>query len=484
MKMMLSEPRRLHPVAGLVNFLKQLKEMFFPVVLFIIFGGRGEDPFWQFLYFIGTGVLIVGLLVIGILQWYRYTYRIESEELRIEFGIFIRKKRYIPLERIQSIDISAGVIQRMFGLVKLQVETAGGGNTAEAVLTAISASEAENLKNKLSKKPRVDSEADEVVIEKNEMVKGYQISSTELFIAAVTSGSIGVVLSALGAIAVQLDDLIPYERIFRQFEDFVRVGVFFYAITIFIIVLLAWIIGTIIMVLKYGNFTVTKLGEDLIITRGILEKRQLTIPLKRIQAIRIQENLVRQPLGYATVFVESAGGSGDKNEGHSTILFPLVKKGQINSLLAKLVPDYALPAEFNKAPKRAMKRYLIRATIPVLLIILPAIIFLPGWGFLTLLFIPISIFLGLWRYWDAGWRYDEDQLQLRFRLFSKTTVLLRRSRIQSIMKRQSLFQSQRRLGTFITSIKAAMGGKDFKIVDFEESDCDTMFEWYANKRSE
>ncbi|MBE4909672.1 PH domain-containing protein [Bacillus luteolus] len=481
---MLSEPRRLHPVAGIVNFLKQLKEMLFPVVLFIIFGGRGEDPFWQLLYFVGTGLLIIGLLVIGILQWYRYTYRIESDELRIEYGIFIRKKRFIPLERVQSIDISAGIIQRMFGLVKLQVETAGGGNTAEAVLTAITVSEAEQLKNELSKKPKDAEVVDEGVRESIEITKGYQISTTELFIAAVTSGSIGVVLSAVGALAVQVDELIPYETIFRQFEDFVRIGVFFYVILIFSIVLLAWVIGTVITVLKYGNFSVAKQGEDLIITRGILEKRQLTIPLKRIQAIRIQESLIRQPLGYATVFVESAGGSVDKNEGHSTILFPLVKKDKINTLLSKLVHDYTLPTDFNKAPKRAVIRYLIRSTLPVLVIIVPAIIFLPVWSYLSLILLPLAILLGYWRYQDAGWKYDDYQLQLRFRLFSKTTVLLRRSRIQSVMKRQSLFQTRNKLGSYVTSVKSAMGGKDFKIVDFEESDCEDMLEWYTKRRSE
>ncbi|MDF1512079.1 PH domain-containing protein [Robertmurraya sp. DFI.2.37] len=33
----------------------------------------------------------------------------------------------------------------------------------------------------------------------------------------------------------------------------------------------------------------------------MLEKRQLTIPLNRIQGIRISENWLRQPLGYASV---------------------------------------------------------------------------------------------------------------------------------------------------------------------------------------
>ncbi|MEI2401171.1 PH domain-containing protein, partial [Paenibacillus phytohabitans] len=61
-----------------------------------------------------------------------------------------------------------------------------------------------------------------------------------------------------------------------------------------------------------ANFTVVKRDEELFITRGLIEKKQTTIPLTRIQAIRIGENLIRQPFGYATVYIESAGGSIEK----------------------------------------------------------------------------------------------------------------------------------------------------------------------------
>src|SRR5690606_18797558 len=67
---------------------------------------------------------------------------------RIEQGVFLRKKRYIPFERIQSISISQGIVQRIFGLVKLNVETAGGGlGETEAELTAITREEAKRIEN-------------------------------------------------------------------------------------------------------------------------------------------------------------------------------------------------------------------------------------------------------------------------------------------------------------------------------------------------
>ena len=55
----------------------------------------------------------------------------------------MKKKRYIPFERIQSLDFSEGILQRPFGLVKVKVETASSSSSeAEAVLTAIKKSDA------------------------------------------------------------------------------------------------------------------------------------------------------------------------------------------------------------------------------------------------------------------------------------------------------------------------------------------------------
>lgn len=84
------------------------------------------------------------LIVHAFLQWLRFTYRIEDGEFRIESGVFVRKKRYIKLGRIHSIDISEGIIQRIFRLVKVNIETAGG-TQADAVLSAISKRDAERI---------------------------------------------------------------------------------------------------------------------------------------------------------------------------------------------------------------------------------------------------------------------------------------------------------------------------------------------------
>src|SRR5688572_29934520 len=106
----MSDPKRLHPIAVLLNIIKSIKELVIPFLLVVVIPGKNEGiPGWiQPLV-----IAIIILLIIGnaFLQWLRFTYRIEEGEFRIESGVFVRKKRYIKFDRIHSIDISEGIIQ-------------------------------------------------------------------------------------------------------------------------------------------------------------------------------------------------------------------------------------------------------------------------------------------------------------------------------------------------------------------------------------
>ena len=137
------EPRRLHPVAILLMIIKSIKDLVLPVIVVVVLPSRNDGiPGWVQPLVLGVVLLI--LLVYSFLQWWRFTYRIESGEFRMESGVFVKKKRYIKFDRIHSINISEGIIQRLFGLVKVNIETAGG-NQADAILTAIKKHEAEQL---------------------------------------------------------------------------------------------------------------------------------------------------------------------------------------------------------------------------------------------------------------------------------------------------------------------------------------------------
>lgn len=142
------------------------------------------------------------------------------------------------------------------------------------------------------------------------------------------------------------------------------------------------------MLLKYANFTVVRKEKEIVISRGLIEKHQITIPLQRIQAIKIKESLIRQPFGLAAVTIVSAGGNV-LEEDKSAVLFPIISKKMIKQRLGELIPDYAPEDDLNRLPKRALRRYILRASWTVLAVV-PLSILFPPWGYLSAVLIPFT----------------------------------------------------------------------------------------------
>ncbi|WP_246945327.1 PH domain-containing protein [Bacillus pinisoli] len=469
--------KRLHPIAVLLRFIRSLRELAVPLIVFLFVGGGG-DGFFGSIYLVGMFVIIVGMLIYGILSWLRFSYRVENEELRIEFGVIVRKKRYIPLERIQSIDITSGVIQRLFGLVKLQVETAGGGDEAEAVLSAVTKEDAEELKIALSKRSLEEEAGSD---EKYEQIT---LSPKDILIMATTSGGIGVVLSALFAFFTQLDDMIPYDYVYGFAKNIVGSSFILIAVGISMIILFAWVFSIASALIKFGNYKLVKKGENLFITRGLLEKREMTIPIKRVQAVRIQENMIRQLIGYASIYIEVAGGAMDKKEDLSTYLLPLIHKKDVRYILERFTPDFIVEEAVNPLPKRAKKRYILRLLIPALIVSVAVCFLLNPWGYLSLMILPISVLLGIQMYKEAGWVLLDHRLLLQYRFINRHTVYAKKNRIQAFHLVHSFFQKKNRLASIVISTQSKLAGKHFKVVDVAEEDANQLYQWYSYEKKQ
>jgi putative membrane protein len=482
--MKMSEPKRLHPIVIVSTIGKRFKDLIFSFIALFFIWNKGDGG--KLLLFGVSAIAIITIIVTSILSWLRYTYRLEKNELRIEYGVFVRKKRYIPLERIQSLDISEGILQRLCGMVKVKIETAGGSGTdeAEAVLSAISKEEARIIQEyvRAAKNPSSQS-VEPVPINASNTI--YRITPSQLIVLSLTSGGVGVVISAVLAFFSQLDDLIPYERLFRGVEQWAVSNLIIIILLVFGGFVAAWIIALIGTMLTYANFNVTKTERDLIISQGLVEKRQITIPLTRIQAIRINENIVRQWLGYATVIVESAGGSASNQEGSKVMLLPLVKLQAIEEILGPHLTEYQLTASFNPVPKRAMIRYVFRSWIIIVPIVAVAIFLLKAWGLLSLILLAWFTFWGVLKYKDAGWNLADQQLNLRFRTIVRSTVFIKKNKIQSLEVKESYFQKRKGLGSLEAFVKVGFGGAGGRVIDMDTYDVKKVYSWFSredNKR--
>ncbi len=145
----MSDIKRQHPVMILMGALQGLSAIIVPAVAFSFYLVM-ENGVKVFLIIIPALLLFMAVNTsYAYLKWKYFTYSYRDGYLLIKSGVIIKKRRSIKRERIQAINVSRGLVQRLFNLVSLEIETAGGLGEAELTLDAITREEAADIKEKL-----------------------------------------------------------------------------------------------------------------------------------------------------------------------------------------------------------------------------------------------------------------------------------------------------------------------------------------------
>ncbi|MTI83113.1 MAG: hypothetical protein FH756_04250 [Firmicutes bacterium] len=446
------ESRRLHLLGIALVFLKTLKDLFLPLLLFLVSQvfQRGYSPFWLLTGGVGVSLL---LLTWGFLSWYRFIYYVKDGALIVEQGVLAQKRSIIPRTRIQAIDLNQGILHRLFNIVSVRVETAGG-NKPEATLVAVSRHDANALRHALTVYEHKEGEYEEA--------RGVSktLSFRELFMFGATSGgALGLVLSIFSGAWALLDD-VGLELDWLLYFSWVgeRINPVF---LIILVIFILWLLATLGVIFKYGRFTVSRHGNRIQMTYGLLQRTQVSIPVRRIQAVRMVEGILRQPLGYFTIQLENAGYGMQSAE--KAILWPLARPKELIFILQEFLPEFNLEASLEttlettlhntlhtsleRLPQIARRRYALRSFFPVFLVSLPVFIWLP-WGKFAVILPFLGVLWGLWKFHDAGWILKENMLVLRCRSFARTTVIVPSGSIQSFAVGSNPFQRRADLVSF------------------------------------
>lgn len=491
---------KLHWVTAVIEVVKTLKEALIPIVLLIFARGFNEMGtgkwYLDYLTYIIFGIVLVALFITGIIKWKRFEYWFEDDELRIEYGLFVRKKRYIPFDRIQSLDYTEGILHRPLKLVKVKVETAGGSvsSEAEAELTAITKEAATRIEIEITEAKRrknvvtsVDGEMiDKIEVEvKTEAKAVFKMSSKDLLILATTSGGIGLILSGVFLFVMQFGDLLPLDWIFKEVSGFVKSGLVIVAVAVFLGLAIVWGISVLMTYLAYYGFTVSLDEEDIVITRGLIEKKRATIPLNRVQSVRVIENPLRKLFGYAVVVIDNAGGG--LGDGATINLFPLAKKSAIVDPLQKIFPQLVVEEPTRKLPSRSKRYYYWIDFIWIIPAVIAATYYFYPYGLLSLTIVPVVIFFGLWQHRSAAYDIFGNQLTMRFRTINLQTAYLMKERIQSMEMKQNYFHRKKGVATVSARVKSGSSRFNAQVRHMEEAEAERLLTWYepsAVKKSE
>jgi putative membrane protein len=430
------EQRRPHPAGIAIEAFRSIREFALPLIVAIIVGAGADDP-TRAIVFGGIGLIVA--VATGVVRWWSTAWSLDATALRLRSGLLSRDEKVIPRTRISSLDTVQGPLQRLFGVLELRVQTPGGGRKAEIALRAVSRADAEMLRAELGHVAGPAAEPDDRL----------RLGLGTLVAAALTSPQLGVLLPIAGAIGAAGESVL--ENVTPATFDGLPDTLGSWLLIAGGVLVLAWLLSFIGAVVAFAGFEVVRDGDRLRVRSGLLSRRAATLPLSRVQGVRIVEGLLREPFGLAALRVETAGYAGQAAV--TQTLFPLVRRREAADVIARLVPALAGALEpLEPAPGRARRSYL---AVPLLVsVVAAALVALSepvAWPAIPLV-LGVTAGLGELRFRAAGWLLADGRVVLRSRNVARTTLVAGVSRLQEHGTRQTPLQLRRRLADVTVAV--------------------------------
>jgi putative membrane protein len=405
------EPRRLHRAGIAVYAVGALREFAVPLLVLVVLsafrGGLDEGALLRGLAFGLVG--LVASTVLGYVRWRTTTWWVTPEAVHRKSGLVGIKETDVPLTRIQSLDLEQGPVQRLFGVYAVHVQTGGGGAKGEIALEAVGDEDVRGLRSLLADHrpaPVPETRGPE-----------RRLARSRLLVAALTAGQLGVILPAvagffqLGQQALDEDDAV------RLLPHTLMAAV----AAVVALLVAAWLLSVLGSVIAFAGFTVGREGDRLRIRRGLLARREATVPVERVRAVEVVENVLRLPFGFAALRMEVIGHAKEAAAAQS--LFPLLRRAEVRGFLDELLPELADDLDgLERPPARAARRYALPPAVFGALVGAGVWVFTPAGPWV----VPAALVLGgygLLRHRTAGWRLDGGRLAVRSLGLARTTVL-------------------------------------------------------------
>lgn len=460
----------------MLDLVLSARQWAFPLAILILSSGASV--------LLAPAALLVLALIVGwkVLAWSRFRYGLVGDVLVIEQGVLQRSRREVPLARIQQVDLRRKLRHRALGVAVVRVDTAGGSSGAEAVLEAIDDASAERLRAALLRRRAADVDpaapapaapappgaAGEGSIGDGalgaggptpsvpttataaEPVELIALQPAQLVVAGLTGSRLLAALP-LAAAGVGLLFELPTattEGILSSLPTG-TVAIVTGAVIAVPVLLVAAVASSLLT--DFG-FTLVRSGSDLHLRRGLLDQREATLSLHRVQVVRVHQNLVRRRLGLHAVQLQSAG-SGHESEGEvSRLTIPYVTDAQLPELLDRVLPTDVAHPDLVPAPPAARRRSWLRVVGPATVALVLAAVWIgvatgSRLGALVLLAVLVAVADAELRYRNLGHVGTPSLVVARSGGFVRETAFVPVAKAQSTALTSSPFQRRAGLAT-------------------------------------
>ncbi|WP_029211874.1 PH domain-containing protein [Arsenicicoccus bolidensis] len=490
--------RRLSGRMLLIHPLRSLKELFPAILPALVVGNArvGIDNQW---WNLGVGAVV---LLVAVVTWATTRYRIADGRVQQRKGLLKRETLNVPIDRVRSVDLQASPLHRILGLSTARIGTGVAGGKP-LVLDGLTTGEAATLRAELlvHRGSIQETHAPATTAVGEGEGEGFDAQGTTttggpsgapepevlsrfdprwVRYAPLSTSGLLIALAIIG-FAGQLSGQVLSDEIVAQVTSAsVRYGVVaLVAAAAAVAVVFVLVCAVVAYVLAYWGHTVTREGDRLHITRGLLTVRSTTLDLGRLRGVAMGESLlIRAARGASLKAVTTGiGGEGaDQGVGSSSGsgLLPPAPRRDVHELAARLLGEDRLGVPLRSHDRAARRRRWSRALQAGVALLLPPLVpvLWLGWSWWWVAPFAIPLLLApvlaedRWRnlgHAVLGRPGEPRQLVTRMGSLHRRTVALDADGIIGWTVRETFWQ--RRVGVATLVAATAAGSQHYDVVD-------------------
>ena len=285
------------------------------------------------LIFLGVAVACILLVFVWqCLIWSRTYISIQDNALVIEKNTLNRKKNTIGIPNISNVNLEQNLLEMALGTCKLKLDT-NTLTTADQtdVNIVLKKQEAERFRMYLLGLCKTEEIEEAKSEEKNCAATSKEILMHGLF--SINLGSILLLLGVIGSVMPLIKEMGAAEE----------ASMFEFVLSILVII---WFVGGMVWkiareFLRYLEFSIERRGDKVFLSYGIIKRVNYSIPVDKINAVRLNQTMLARMGKRYMVEVVNVGMGNDEEEQHSFFL-PYSRKEKIAEQLEVLLPEFQI----------------------------------------------------------------------------------------------------------------------------------------------
>ena len=316
---------------------------------------------------------IVALSVVSsVITWRTRTWELTDAGIMLRSGLVTSKQLQVPYEHIHTVNMSSNLVERVLGLMTLDLDTGAASSEGEATrIRGLQAGMAEALREELFRRKAAmlaDQGLDARVAAADASAEAddgasptapapspdacYTLTTAQLVFAALTEARVVAQAAAFLILIVQGINLLQESSLVNLSDvagDIAVLPVALLVGAVALLLALALVVGFavsfVMSLIGFAGYRAERAGGRISVERGLLSRTSHTVALERIQSISIRQGIIRQLIGYAEVRASVVGAIGSSDEtstADGVVLHPFIRLTEVDAFLASIAPDFSV----------------------------------------------------------------------------------------------------------------------------------------------